>query len=133
MGCKINFTSEPIQNKFPHQSNFNKVQLSALYKMINELIEERVIEETSFIEGDYMNSVFLVPKKDSTPEDPKFRLILNMKTLNKNFVKLTHHKIHSLSTCLDLMEKDCYMGSVDLKSAFHSIPMDPSYTKYLKF
>ena len=40
-GCKINFTGEPIQNKFPHQSNFNKVQLSALHKMINELIEER--------------------------------------------------------------------------------------------
>ena len=80
-----------------------------------------------------MNSVFLREKRDSSPDNPKFRMILNMKTLNKQFVELIHHKMHSLSTCTDFMEPGCYMASIDLKDVFHTIPMDPFYTKYLKF
>ena len=56
-----------------------------------------------------------------------------MKSLNKQFVELIHHKMDSLKSCIYLMEKDCFMASIDLKNAFHTIPMDPEYTKYLKF
>ena len=134
VGCKINFTSVPFQLSIPHQINFKSSQMTILSGLIEELLVDRVIEEcTTFEEGEYMNSVFLVEKRDSVPESPKYRLILNMKALNKNFVEMIHHKMHSLTTCIDLMEQGCFMGSIDLKSAFHSIPMDPEFTKYLKF
>ena len=56
-----------------------------------------------------------------------------MKTLNKRFVELIHHKINSLTTCLELMEPGCFMGSIDISNAFHTIPMHQEFTKYLKF
>ena len=32
-----------------------------------------------------------------------------------------------------LMEKGCFMGSIDIKSAYHHFAIDPSFTKWLKF
>ena len=56
-----------------------------------------------------------------------------MKTLNKNFVELIHHKMHSLQTCIDLIEEGCFMASIDNRNAFFTIPMNPDFTKFLKF
>ena len=39
----------------------------------------------------------------------------------------------SLESCLNLMEYNCFMASIDLADAYHSIPMHPSHTKFLKF
>ena len=109
------------------------METQAINEMISDLLRSKVIEESVFEEGDFMNTVFLREKRDSTPSNRKFRMILNMKNLNKQFVELIHHKMHSLQTCLDLMEPNCYMASIDLKDAFHTIPMDPFFTKFLKF
>ena len=79
-----------------------------------------------------MNTVFLRDKK-SADGSVKYRMILNMKKLNKEFVELIHHKINTLNTCLDLMEPGRYMASIDLSNAFHTIPIHQDYTKYLKF
>ena len=56
-----------------------------------------------------------------------------MKTLNNKYVEKIHHKMDSLKTVLNLMEKDCFMASIYLKNTFHTIPLDPEYTKFLKF
>ena len=92
-----------------------------------------MISECSLEEGDYINNVFLREKRSNKNEATKYRIILNMKALNKNYVEKTHHKMESLKSVLDLMEKDCFMASIDLKNAFHTIPMSPDFTKYLKF
>ena len=31
------------------------------------------------------------------------------------------------------MDKGCFIASIDLKHAFHTIPMTSEFTKYLKF
>ncbi len=101
--------------------------------MIKELEDQNVIAVCSPEQGEYINTVFLREKGNSTPENPRYRMILNMKDLNKDFVTYTRHKMHSLQTCLDLMEPNCFMASIDLKDAFHTIPMDVQDSKYLKF
>ena len=105
----------------------------ALKEKIKELLQDKVIEECSFSQGDYMNTVFLREKKLNNTNERKFRIILNMKILNKDFVKKEHHKMDSLNTCLCLMKENCFMASIDLKNAFHTFPMHPEFTKYLKF
>ena len=132
-GCKINFTNHPEQSSMPHQICFNHRETEALNTLIKECVNENIIEPCTFNDGDFMNTVFLVEKGNSTPENPSFRLILNMKLLNKNYVELIHHKMHSLNTCLNLMEKECFLASIDIKNAFYTIPMNPDYTKFLKF
>ena len=130
-GCKIEFTSNPIQYKKPSQLKFNFEEQKALDKMILELEKDKVIKKCKFESGDFMNNVFLVKK--SSLDCVKYRCILNMKTLNADFVKLTHFKMSTLYTCLNLMEPNCYMASLDLSNAYHTVPIHPDYQKYLKF
>ncbi|GFO07576.1 Gag-Pol polyprotein [Plakobranchus ocellatus] len=39
----------------------------------------------------------------------------------------------TLESCLNLMERGCYMASIDLENAYHSVPIHSEYTKFLKF
>ncbi|GFN87753.1 hypothetical protein PoB_001425900 [Plakobranchus ocellatus] len=39
----------------------------------------------------------------------------------------------TLVSCLNLMERECFMASIDLENAYHSVPVHPDYTKFLKF
>lgn len=109
------------------------METEALNDMIYQLEKDKVIQKCSFDRGDYLNTVFLREKKSTDDGVVKYRIILNMKKLNKENVELIHHKMDSLSSCLNLMEKNCFMASIDLSNAFHTIPMHPNFTKYLKF
>ena len=132
-GCNIIFNEPPVQEQIPFQIQFNHKEKLALWEKIDELLIDKVIEECSLEQGDYINTVFLREKKTAKHEQPKYRIILNMKTLNKLFVEKVHHKMDSLKTVLNLMEKNCFMASIDLKNAFHTIPMNAEFTKFLKF
>ena len=131
-GCQIDFISTPFQTKPPHLIKFNQEEALALQEMICELEQQKVIEKSYYQEGDFMNNVFLREKKDSSIPGKKFRMILNVKELNSH-VRYVHFKMDTLDTCLNLMEPSCYMASLDLSDAYHTIPMHPDSTKYLKF
>ena len=100
--------------------------------MISDLEQQHVITKCDFEPGDYMNTVFLREKRN-TGGETKYRMILNMKKLNKEHVELIHHKIEGLNSCVDLMEPNCFMASIDLSNAFHTIPIHPEFSKFLKF
>ena len=129
-GCKINFSSSPIQYKKPSQLKFNVEETKALNTMISQLEKDKVIEKCTNEEGDFTHNVFLVKKNT---EELKYRCILNMKPLNKEHVELTHFKMDTLNSCLLLMTKDCCMASIDISNAYHHIPIHPDHAKYLKF
>ena len=68
-----------------------------------------------------------VPKKDGT-----HRVILNLQDFNKH-VFYHHFKIDSLNTIVKLVDKNCFMASIDLKDAYYSIPIRKEDRKYLSF
>ena len=39
----------------------------------------------------------------------------------------------TLNTIINLMQKDAYMASVDLKDAYYSVKVDEKFRKYLRF
>ena len=41
--------------------------------------------------------------------------------------------MHGLKEILKMVEKNCFMASLDIKDAYYSIPVDESSRKYLKF
>ena len=49
-------------------------------------------------------------------------MILNLTYLNKS-VEYEHFKMHWLHTAIDMMRKDCWMGSIDLRHAYYSVPV----------
>ena len=129
-GCRLNITSVPVQFKKPNQLKFNIEEQKALDNMILQMEKEKVIKKCKIEKGDFINNVFLVQKNT---EEIKYRCILNMKTLNKEYIELTHFKMDTLNTCLQLMSKDCFMASIDISNAYHHIPIHPDFYKYLKF
>ena len=59
-------------------------------------------------------------------------MILNLKNLNEN-IKHIHFKIHGLKEIVKMVEKNCFMASLDIKDLYYSIRVDESSQKYLKF
>ena len=41
--------------------------------------------------------------------------------------------MQTIQTCINLMSEGCYMAYIDVKNAYHYIPMDEKVTKFLKF
>lgn len=74
-----------------------------------------------------MSTVFTVPKPDGTR-----RPILNLKKLNE-FIDCPHFKMETIRTASDLIFTDCFMSVIDLKDAYHAIPISQNSQKYLKF
>ena len=81
---------------------------------------------------DFVSTVFLREKRTFADTTKKYRMILNVKQLNIH-VEYVHFKMDTLESCLNLMDPDCYMASIDLENAYHSVPIHPDYTKNFKF
>ena len=105
---------------------FSEVENIAIEAEIKKLLIKKVIKPCNK-EGGFISNIFTRPKKDGTK-----RMILNLKKFNEN-IEYKHFKMESLNSAIELVKKDCYMASVDLKDAFYSIPVSTEHTDFLKF
>ena len=126
-GYKIDFISVPTQNIPPQQPKLEENEERALKTPLEELLQKGVIEECFHEEGEFISPISLRPKKNG-----KYRMILNLKKLNKHIAHI-HFKMDTLQSCITLMKKNCYMGSLDLTDAYYSVLISPESQKYLKF
>ena len=72
----------------------------------------------------YFSNVFLTEKKDKS-----FRMILNLKTLNKH-INYVHFKMESMMDVLHMITPGSYMASIDLTNAYYSIPVHKDHQKF---
>ena len=86
------------------------------------MIQESITETIQFV-----STIFLRPKKNG-----KFRMILNLKKLN-SYVEYKHFKMDMLTSCINCILPDWFMGSIDLTDAYYSVPISRKFQKYLKF
>ena len=98
--------------------------MSDIENEIKALLKAGVIVKTDHEEGDFISLIFSVPKNDCS-----IRLILNLKKLN-DFVKVTHFKMESIDSIVALVAPGCWMASIDLKDAYYSVKIHPSYHKF---
>lgn len=94
---------------------------------ISELIIKGAVVECTAVQGQFLSPVFVLPKPDNS-----YRMILNLKKLN-DFIEPEHFKLENFKTVLNLIEKDCYMTSIDLKDAYYLLSVDKSHRKFLRF
>ena len=90
-------------------------------------LSKTFIETTDHTPYEVISNIFIRPKKDGG-----HRLILNLKGLNQ-FVTYHHFKMETLQSIIRLVEKNCYMASLDLKDAYYTVGVSPSHRKYLRF
>ena len=58
-------------------------------------------------------------------------MILNLNNFNK-FICYRHFKMKSIQNVLNVIKKDAFMASIDLKDAFYFVPVTAHHQKYLK-
>lgn len=126
-GYKINFESYPIQPCPPRESSWSSKERSLISQMVKELIEKGAIRECQKVEGQFISTIFLVPKPDGS-----HRFILNLKKLDE-FVKFEHFKLEDHKTAKGLINSRCFMAKIDLRDAYYIIPMAETDKKFLRF
>ena len=123
-GYIIEFEETPHQTTVPRECKFNLTELEYVRNEIQILLAKKVIQISTFEPGQFISSIVLLPKKNG-----KFRMILNLKYLNK----YAHFKMDTLQSCLNLVTPSCFMASIDLTDAYYSVAIHPEHQKYLKF
>ena len=125
-GDSISFTDTPCTKH--HAINpLSTDEIPLVNTEIKKLLKKGIIK-TAFHENvEYVSPIFVTKKSDGG-----IRIILNLKQLNKT-VEFQHFKMHTIKDVLQMITKGCYMTSIDLKDAYHSVKIDPQYQRYLKF
>lgn len=126
-GYEIQFKSVPFQTVEPIVPTFSPSDEKLINESIDKLLNTGAIIKSDNEEGQFVSTMFTVPKPDGTR-----RPILNLRKLNL-FVESPHFKMETIKNVSDLVTKDCFMAVVDLKDAYHAVPMGEISQKYLKF
>ena len=126
-GYEIEFESQPFQRFIPRQYRLEPKHKSVLQLQIDDLVTREVVTEVEGSQDDFVSNVFLREKSNG-----KFRMIVDLSELNK-CVKKIHFKMDSFTSVLDLLHKDAFLTSVDLKDAYHSVPIFSNHRKFLTF
>ena len=126
-GDTIEFISHPpCQQNYPPNSISGDLLL-AIESELKDLLSKGVITPVEHEKFEFVSPIFCVPKKDD-----KVRLILNLKKLN-SFVAYHHFKMETIQHILHMITPNCWMASIDLKDAYYSVKVHPSFQRYLKF
>lgn len=127
--CHIEFIDGigPVQSIEPPQGHFSVREEMIIQSEIEKLLEMEVLREVSYTIGQFLSPIFLKKKKNG-----EYRLILNLKDLNK-FIPYHHFKMDTFEIAVNLVTKDMLMASIDIRHAYYSIKIADEHQKYLRF
>ena len=126
----IEFEAEyPTQTVHPNKINFSASEVMIIDVEIAKLVSKEFLRVTNRVPDGFISNrlIFIRPKHDSA-----FRMILNLKPLNK-FVDYHHFKMDTFRPTLKLIRPVCSMASVDLKDAYYFTPIAEEHRKFLMF
>ena len=81
-GYKIPFEEIPHQNNARKEISFSPQESAIISAELDKFVHTGVIERATYSDGQYVSNIFIRPKKDG-----KYRLILNLKSLNSGVTK----------------------------------------------
>lgn len=127
--CHIEFidNEEPQQKSFNNLSVFNEKESQIISNEIEKLLKMAVLKVVEPEKGKYLSPISMRPKKNG-----EYRLILNLKKLNKS-VEYHHFKMDTFENTIKIITKKCYMASIDLRHAYYSVPVATEHQKFLRF
>jgi len=94
---------------------------------VQKLLTKGAIVRVQPCPGQFLSRLFLVRKKDGS-----FRPVVNLKPLNQFMVK-AHFKMEGINMVKDLLLRNDWMASIDLKDAYLSVAIEEEHRKYLRF
>ena len=79
------------------------------------MLHKVILGETTHESTEFVSQIFIGKKPDG-----RTRLILNVKELNK-FVKYEHFKMDGIKTFINMVTRNCFIATADLKDTYHSV------------
>ena len=126
-GFKIPFVSSPFQKNIPNEIPFPPDQWHVVDTEINNLLEKGAIVRSDEERGQFISTIFIVPKPGG-----KFRPVINLRFLN-DFIEYNHFKQETFSLFLDIIQKGDWFTKLDMTDGYFHISIHPHFRKYLKF
>ena len=87
-GWEIPLTGRPHQVREPHQIQMSELEQNVVDQEIVSMIQKGVIQEVNPVEGQFLSTIFVRPKKEKN----RYRPIINLKNLNQHIPYL-HFKM----------------------------------------
>ena len=126
-GVKIKFIKIPEQIYVPNEISCSLDESIAIEAEIEKFESKEIIVKAEHCDGEFISHIFTRPKPNGS-----VRVILNLSKLNVD-IEYEHFKMENLSTALNLIEPDCFMGSIDLKDAYYSVNVATKFRKFMRF
>lgn len=129
--CHLDINAADISPLFSEEIEyvFSEDEKHIICQEIVKLLQLKlkVIKETLRQKEQIISPIFLRKKKDGG-----FRMILNLKKLNEH-INYKHFKMENFEQVIQLINKDCYMASVDLRHACYSVKIAEEQQRFLCF
>lgn len=126
-GYRLPFVTTPVQFSEPKEVIFNNKEQVAIGNIIKDYILSGAIVESKEENKQFVSRVFTVPKPNGG-----LRFVIDLRKLN-DFIDCPHFKMEDYRTASSIITQNCFMTVIDLKDAYHQIPIHKDYYKFLKF
>ena len=126
-GDLIAFTSTPPVVHTARKCGVSSETEALMEQEIRGMLNDGIIMKSHPEDTEYVSPIFPVVKATG-----KLRIILNLKQFNEH-VEYLHFKMDNIKIVLSNVTEGCFMTSLDLKHAYHSVKIDEEYQKFLKF
>lgn len=115
----INTTDEiPIHTKTYRYPYIHRQEVE---RQINEMLAEGIIQHSI---SPWTSPIWIVPKKSDASKKQKWRIVIDYRKLNDKTID-DKYPIPNIEEILDRLGRSCYFTTLDLKSGFHQIEVEP--------
>lgn len=98
-------------------------------EQVQEMLDNGIITHSV---SPYSSPIWVVPKKTDASGKRKVRVVIDYRKLNEKTVN-DKYPIPQIEDILDHLGKSVYFSTLDLKSGFHQIEMDPKHKEKTAF
>lgn len=100
-----------------------------VHEQIQEMLENGIIQNSR---SPYSSPIWVVPKKTDASGKRKVRVVIDYRKLNDKTID-DKYPMPQIEEILDNLGKSTYFTTLDLKSGFHQIEMDPAHREKTAF
>ena len=118
-GLTIELAALPTQETIPDSTSPKPGINELLSEQIDIMLRQGIIEPAMHSSRSFVSHMFLRPKTDGS-----YRPILNLSGLN-DFTIYRHFKMDHLSSVMRMVPQNSFMASIDITSAYFSLPVKP--------